>query len=500
MWNVFEVHNYNASDTNIPGFPDGVTLHLKTVDAGDALLKSLSDFIAMPAFKAQRPETGGLASVTVQIHGMTCYTDSFGFVSMAGDHYFIYVTDNNPGDSLAGKLWAIKAVMKVVPAEKALGSQGAAVLYFPSKVDVACADLSLMYPGPKGNNSVIHPLADDFAWRHAGVYGAGDHGAFVFKTKAGCFRLDLDDTGAMPCAERAPFQDMYTGPPKKKKRVLVVIDVQGGYDAAIVAKAPGKGGLAYINQKHDVNESYQLGAWNAFHTMKQVTKFEPGTKQISYNKGWNTGLSAAVIERVVIRVNKLVEQVEWDLVLYTHDYLDPEAKGVFPLDDKPWSDPTKEIALVPYGEFLTLAARGSGTDTHDRLIHNPHCANHGPGVFKVGARNVMCFRKQVDDAFADDMAERGPRSVDPNDNGQQNKFGHLLLAQLVEAGYGPENTQLSFTGVVTSRCVQSSLVHACNVGYKTELIKGACADASDADHTKGLESVRRGCPSAEISE
>jgi nicotinamidase-related amidase len=492
--NVFKVRSNNASDTTIPGFPEGVTLYLKSIQVGDALLKSLSDFIATPTFKAQRLGTGGFAEVTIQISGMTCYTDNFGFVSLAGNHYFIYVKHDGSENSLAGKLWAIKSVMKIVSSP-----EGAAVLHFPAKVDVGCPESSLMYPGPK-LASAVNPQADNFAWRHAGELGAGDHGAFVYKTKAGCFRLDLDGKGTMPCAERAPFRDMYTGPPKKKKRVLVVIDVQGGYDAAIVANASGPGGLAYLNDKHDVNESYALGAWNANHTMKQVTKFEPGTKQISYNKGWNTGLPSAVIEPVVNRVNELVETVDWDLVLYTHDYLDPEAKGVFPLDDKPWSDPNKEIALVPYAEFLTIAANGSGTDTHDRFMHNPHCAKHGPGIFKVGARKVMCFRKQVDDAFADDMAERGPKTVDPDGNGRQNPFGHLLLTQLTEAGYGPENAQLSFTGVVTSRCVQSSLVHACNVGYKTELIKGACADASDSDHTKGVEAVRSGCPSAKISE
>jgi len=203
---------------------------------------------------------------------------------------------------------------------------------------------------------------------------------------------------------------------------------------------------------------------------------------------------------VVNRINELVETVDWDLVLYTHDYLDPEAKGVFPLDNKPWSDPNKEVALVPYGEFLTLAAKGAGTDTHDRFMHNPHCARHGPGIFKVGTKKVMCFRKQVDDAFSDDLAERGPKNVDPDDDGRQNPMGHLLLSQLTEAGYGPEHAELSFTGVVTSRCVQSSLVHACNVGYKTELITSACADTSESDHAKGLEAVRTGCPSAKISE
>lgn len=495
---VTEVRKHNASD-KVASFPTSLTVYLQPFSANKALLKRISDSINTPQFKAQKPSFGGLDVVSVQIPGTSCNADRFAYTTIDGQNYFIYVRSGAETENLAGKLWAIKFVMKVVPTagDKTLE------LNFPSRTDVECPHPNEMYPTSFPN---IKTVADLYAWRHRGVTGAGEHGAFVYRGKnKKCFRLDLDGSGTMPCAVLPAAGltgvDGYNGPMLYKKKVLVVIDVQDGYNAAAIAATPGKGGIGYLDMMHDVEASYELGPWNADHTMKVVRKFSPGKKQISYNKGWNTGLPESVSTPVVNGVNALVERGDWDLIVYTHDYLDPTAKGVFPLDDKAWSDPKKEVALVDYSEFLTIAAQGAGIDTDQRLSHNPHCATRGPGIFKLNGQNVMCFRKQVDDAFNDQIADSGgPRVVDPKDDGKQNPHGQLLIAQLAGVGYGPDRAILSFTGVVTSRCVQSSLVHACNSGYETELIKGACADVSVADHEKGIQQVRTMCPTARIEE
>ena len=49
---------------------------------------------------------------------------------------------------------------------------------------------------------------------------------------------------------------------------------------------------------------------------------------------------------------------------------------------------------------------------------------------------------------------------------------------------------LTFTGVVTNRCVASTLLHAVHHGYQTRLLEGGCGAADDKQHQDGLAMIR----------
>jgi len=120
---------------------------------------------------------------------------------------------------------------------------------------------------------------------------------------------------------------------------------------------------------------------------------------------------------------------------------------------------------------------------------------------KEGTANgtpALYLRKQVDDAFDEDR-EASERTggaawlddVDVDDDGLPRADAQTLLQQLSARGYGPaEGTQLSFVGVVTNRCVASSLLHAATLGYRTRCLMGGCRAANAAAHEKGLAMIR----------
>ena len=80
---------------------------------------------------------------------------------------------------------------------------------------------------------------------------------------------------------------------------------------------------------------------------------------------------------------------------------------------------------------------------------------------------VLYFRKQVDDAFdaevevsARTLGQRWLDSVDVDDDGLPKPKAETLLAKLTRLGLGPNDAVGTFCGVVTNRCVASSLLHA----------------------------------------
>jgi nicotinamidase-related amidase len=50
--------------------------------------------------------------------------------------------------------------------------------------------------------------------------------------------------------------------------------------------------------------------------------------------------------------------------------------------------------------------------------------------------------------------------------------------------------EATFCGVVTNRCVASSLLHAVKNGYSARLLEGGCMAASDEEHTQGVALIK----------
>ena len=71
-----------------------------------------------------------------------------------------------------------------------------------------------------------------------------------------------------------------------------------------------------------------------------------------------------------------------------------------------------------------------------------------------------------------------------------------LLEKLVSSGYGPDDAVLCFTGVVTNRCVASTLLHGVKHGYETQLLEGGCCAADVDQHKQGLKKIRAGAKGA----
>ena len=174
-----------------------------------------------------------------------------------------------------------------------------------------------------------------------------------------------------------------------------------------------------------------------------------------------------------------------------------EERGVFPLDNSPWTDTKKPIALVPFASYLTINAGGLGTDiSHHIRSALPEVTNARGPTGKVCGTPALYFRKQVDDAFNDGREEstrtRGEPwldDVDVDDNGLPQPGAQTLLAKLEALGLGPDEATLHFLGVVTNRCVASSLLHAVNHGYEAVLLEGGCCAADAEQHADGVKMV-----------
>eukprot|EP00928_Gymnodinium_smaydae_P008642 TRINITY_DN13143_c0_g1_i2.p1 TRINITY_DN13143_c0_g1~~TRINITY_DN13143_c0_g1_i2.p1 ORF type:complete len:342 (-),score=63.60 TRINITY_DN13143_c0_g1_i2:364-1272(-) len=250
------------------------------------------------------------------------------------------------------------------------------------------------------------------------------------------------------------------------KKVLVIIDVQDGYDAAFLdslgADVPGSS--KYIQKMRDVQCAYEL------ESRKEIRPFPFGKKKINYDKGWNRGLSGSNMQAVASRAVAEISSKKYDLVVITKDYLEPaeDGGGVFPLDRKPWSDHTKPIALVPHSEYLTFTTAGPGADVHrDIRAAFPGLTTNGKSPSaEVDGVPLIILRKQVDDAFDDDT-ERSARTlgeawlddVDVDIDGKPRRDAETLLQKLKKAGCGPGDAVLCFMGIVTNRCVAKSLIH-----------------------------------------
>jgi len=284
-------------------------------------------------------------------------------------------------------------------------------------------------------------------------------------------------------------------PPKK---VLFVIDVQDGYDGEFVSSLPPDqpGGLAYIQGLYEVRASYELVS------KRRIGEFGRNEMRLSYDKVWNRGLDGVEFGRVAARVVKELQSGLYDLVVFTSDYLersDGEEKGVFALDDTPWSEATKPVAHVSYHHYLTINAGGLGTNVSRRIRAVLPEVTNARGAEGSEVCGVPCVyvRKQVDDAF-DEGTETSERTlgqpwldnVDVDDHGLPKPKAETLLAKLRRLGFGPEQAEASFCGVVTNRCVASSLLHAVENGYRARLIEGGCMAASDDEHAAGVSLIR----------
>jgi len=104
----------------------------------------------------------------------------------------------------------------------------------------------------------------------------------------------------------------------KKKRVLMVIDVMDGYDAAFVASLADDfpGSLGYIKAKHDVKASYEL------QSKRLIERFSRGQRAIAYDKKWNVGIDGAAFAKVTERIVQEIKSGGYDLIVFTYDYLE----------------------------------------------------------------------------------------------------------------------------------------------------------------------------------
>ena len=201
---------------------------------------------------------------------------------------------------------------------------------------------------------------------------------------------------------KSPPPELPAGAPLKK--VLFVIDVQDGYDAEFVGSLPSEapGGLSYIKSLHPVRQSHELVS------KRLITNFAPGEKSLRFDKVWNRGLDGEAFGRVCKRVVAELQSRAYDFVVFTSDYLeraDGEEKGVFALDETPWTDPAKPVALVAYSHFLTFSAGGLGTNVSRRIRSALPEVTNSRGAEGNEVCGVPCLylRKQVDDAFDDAM-------------------------------------------------------------------------------------------------
>ena len=64
------------------------------------------------------------------------------------------------------------------------------------------------------------------------------------------------------------------------------------------------------------------------------------------------------------------------------------------------------------------------------------------------------------------------------------------VEKLSARGYGPDEAVLHFVGVVTNRCVASTLLHGIEMGYEAVLLEGGCCAADAEQHASGLQSIR----------
>lgn len=284
-----------------------------------------------------------------------------------------------------------------------------------------------------------------------------------------------------------------------RKNVLVVVDVINGYDASFVEQLQGPGGKEYITRKHNVSRAFWLGDWNSRH---DPSRYHQTSRQVNYDKGWNAGLPSKLMNRIVGKLNSVIGH-GWDLIVYAHDFLDPEALGTFELDNKTWTDPQKEIALVRYGDYTSITAHSQGAEVHSNISPHPQCEprdREAPtSIFNLSGLNVLCFRKQTDNAFDAERDEQGrPKTVDVDGNGKPKVSGVTLLERLKAAELGPDKAVLTFAGLETHRCVKASLVASCMLGYKTRVLQSAIGSESDALHQFGLEMIRKECPTVEI--
>ena len=302
---------------------------------------------------------------------------------------------------------------------------------------------------------------------------------------------------AAPAAQGAPAARASGARKQGRGRVLVVIDMQDGYDGGFVASLPDDtpGSLGWIQAYHPVATSY------AMQSGEVIERFAAGARMLRLDKVWNRGVDAAAFASCAGRVVAEVRDGDYDCVVFTSDYLerrDGDEKGVFALDTTPWSDPNKPVAKVPFEDYLTFAAGGPGTDISHRIRGAiPAVTNRaGPRGAACG-KPVLYFRKQVDDAF-DDGTETSSRTggeawlddVGVSDSGLPSPEAETLLTLLTARGYPAATTDLAFCGVVTDRCVASSLLHAAAHGYRCTLLQGGCCAVSDAKQEKGLALIR----------
>ena len=89
--------------------------------------------------------------------------------------------------------------------------------------------------------------------------------------------------------------------------------------------------------------------------------------------------------------------------------------------------------------------------------------------------------------------------MDVDDNGLPQPKAQTLLQKLIERGLGPDEAVLYFVGVVTNRCVASSLLHAVRHGYETVLLEGGCCAATVEQHEAGVKNIReKGAGAVEV--
>jgi len=282
-----------------------------------------------------------------------------------------------------------------------------------------------------------------------------------------------------------------------KKKVLMVIDVQDGYDGDFVSSLPADapGSLGYIQSKHDIRQSVELAS------QAPIEQFAAGQKRIKLDKVWNRGLDGASFGRVTDRVVKEIKVGGYDFICFTYDYLEKstgDEKGVFPLDKTPWSDPKKPVALVAYGKYLTINAGGCGTDVSGRIRRElPEVTNARGADNTVLGTPCLYIRKQVDDGF-NERRETSERTrgeswlddIDLDDNGLPQPKAQSLVEKLTARGLGPDEATLHFVGVVTNRCVASTLLHGVSLGYEAVLLEGGCCAADDKQHVDGVKNIR----------
>jgi hypothetical protein len=152
---------------------------------------------------------------------------------------------------------------------------------------------------------------------------------------------------------------------------------------------------------------------------------------------------------------------------------------------------------VSYHKYLTINAGGAGTDISRRIRSAlPEVTNARGAEGEVCGVSSLYFRKQVDDAFDADvessertLGEKWLDDVDVDDNGLPKPRAETLLTKLRERALGPDDAILSFCGVVTNRCVASSLLHAVEHGFHVRLLEGGCCAYDSEQHRNGVNTI-----------